>query len=198
MRKLLLAALASSALIATPAAAQSMTGTVTINGHVSSKCVVGPLPSTTSSFSQTVDLGELDQANGTLQSPGTLTTTFGTVGAQVLCNSANPKITVTSAPLLASSAGSPTTLSNGYANTIDYTAHVSVTTVSGSFGPVDAASNPGSAVGPSAIGAALANNGANNVAVTADNWTSRATTPATALLVADTYSGTITFTISPV
>ncbi|MDE1918925.1 MAG: hypothetical protein KGJ57_22740 [Sphingomonadales bacterium] len=196
-KKTLLSATALILMVPAAAFAQS-TGTVTINGHVDSKClVVGSGGATSNTFSQTKDLGALDQTNGTLKDAGTLSASFGTVGAQVVCNSASPTITVQASPLVASAAGTPTQLTNGYANTVDYTAHVSVTTVTGTAGPFNAGSNPGTPVGPSAVGAQLANTGTNNVFVTADSWVSRASSPSTALLVADTYQGTITFTISP-
>ena len=82
MKKIVLTALAATtAFIAMPAAAQTVTGTVTLTGSVAPKCSVNP--GAASTFSASVNFGELSQANGTLRaglahSKNTITVQVGT------------------------------------------------------------------------------------------------------------------------
>ena len=84
MNKILLTALAaaSALAIATPAAAQSVSGVVDITGSVADKCIVtddGTPPS--GSFGGTVNLGALDDTDGTLKDSSVLAAAFSAAGA---------------------------------------------------------------------------------------------------------------------
>jgi hypothetical protein len=185
MKKLVLAALAASAaFIATPAAAQTVTGTITMTGSVAAKCFV--MPGAGSTFSDSVNLGELAQADGTLRSSASLATDFdaGVDDFQVLCTSANPEVTVTANPL-----ASATSAPSGYDNSIDYVAHAQFTLVSGSATVSD--STTAGSTGPTPLGGRLNGTGT-NVHITADTFS------ATGVLVAATdYTGTIVVLIAP-
>lgn len=183
MKKLLILA-APLAVFATPAMAQSVNGTITLNGSVASKCFVDPGNGNT--FSATVNFGELAQANGTLRTD--LATAFGTKSFTVKCNSGSPTISVDANPLATAAAGS-----TGYDNSIDYTASVALVTTGTNNGPFtnDSANAAGTAT---AVGSGLANS-TNNVNITTTNYR---TNSATDLLVASpTYTGNILVTISP-
>lgn len=188
MKKITLLALAASAAIATPAAAQSVTGTITLTGSVASKCVVSP--DSGSTFAATVAFGELAVADGTMRTD--LASTFGTQSATVKCNTAAPKISVNANTLqVPSPVAVPVA---GYDDTIEFTASVAVTAVGTNNGPFtnDSAAAAGTLT---AIGSALANS-ASNINITTSNYR---TDTATDLLVANpTYSGSIVVVISPV
>lgn len=194
MRKILLAALAASAVIATPAAAQSVTGTVIINGNVPSKCTVTNGSSATA-FGTTVNMGDLSDVDATLLPSATLSNTFNSVGgsalsARVVCTTANPTIAVNADPLVAATA----TAASGYANTVHFQANVAVTKVGGS----QTYSNDSNAAAgtPTALGDRLSATVANNVVISTSNWRTLAT--GDEVLVADTsYAGQIVVTIAP-
>lgn len=192
MKKLACLSVAAASLfaIASPAAAQSTTGTVNITGTVAPKCLV--VPANTSTFGTTVALGELAQADGTLATD--LSTRFSSIGgtgleARVVCTSAAPTIAVDATEIT-----SATLAPTGYANRIDFTAHVAVDTVT--TNDVDFSnSSTGAALGATLIGGRLANNGGNNISITATDF---ATPAATDLLVAATdYTGQIVVVIAP-
>ena len=186
MKKLALFAIAASAVIATPAMAQSVTGTITLNGNVASKCSVTSSPAG-ATFAQTVNFGELAQANGTLRTGLDTDFTAAAVQATVVCNTGTPKVSVDANPMT-TGAG---TLS-GYANTINYTANVAVSTVTpGTVNFSNATTAAPQAA--TAVGAALANS-ANNVKVTTSGYT---TPGATDILSAGAYTGNIIIVISP-
>ncbi|KHK93552.1 hypothetical protein [Novosphingobium malaysiense] len=188
MRKLALLALAASTAVATPALAD-VTGTVDITGSVADKCVV--LPGSGSTFGTTVALGELAQADGTMRTD--LASSFSTIGGsalstRVVCTTPNPTIAITATPL-ATAAPAAT----GYDNSIDYQADVHVVTVGGS---ADFSSDSaGGAFAATTIGDRLANNGGDNITISASNFR---TNNATDLLVASpTYTGQIVVVIAP-
>ncbi|NCP11418.1 MAG: hypothetical protein GW859_05605 [Sphingomonadales bacterium] len=192
MKKLACLAVASASLLAfaSPAAAQDVTGTVNITGTVAGKCLVQPGAGST--FGTTVALGELAQSDGTLATD--LATRFTNIGAagleaRVVCTTAAPTIAIDATEI--TSATLPVT---GYANRIDFTAHVAVDTTTTNDVPFSNSST----VAPLAatlIGGRLANNGSNNITVTADSF---ATPNATDLLVAATdYTGKIVVVIGP-
>lgn len=192
MKKIALVSIAAlAAAIATPAAAQSVTGTVNITGSVAAKCLVQTGSGTSSTFGTTVALGELAQADGTMKTD--LATTFSTVGgtglsAKVVCTSANPTISVNANPITSAVAAG-----TGYDNSIDFQADVSVTTLSANASPYtnDSAATAGSAT---ALGSRLANS-ADNVTISASNFR---TNNLTDLLVAATdYAGSIVVVIAP-
>ena len=182
MKKIALLAIATSAAIASPAMAQ-VTGTITLNGNVASKCSVSP--SNGNTFAQTVDFLELSQANGTLRNG--LATNFGTKSATVVCNTGTPMVSVDANPLATGGAAA-----TGYANTINYTASVAVVATGTNNGPF---TNDTIAVATpaAAVGSALANS-ANNVNITTSGYGAGA---ASNILVAGAYTGNIIVVISP-
>lgn len=196
MKKFACLALAvSAAAIAMPAAAQ-VTGTINVTGHVDGKCAVRTSGAAT--FSDTVDLGELSQSNGTLRTD--LATVFGTSHTySVVCTSAAPTITVETQPLIAASQRTgdytSTAPASGYANLVNFTSAVVVTkAVGGDTSPFTDSSAVVAASGPTAIGGALAN-AAGNIKVTTSGYTTGA---GTELLMADpSYAGKIIITIAP-
>jgi hypothetical protein len=185
MKKIVLAALAATtALIATPAAAQqSVTGTVTLTGSVAPKCFV--LPGAGTTFSDSVAFGELAANDGTLRTG--LEADFDTQveDVQVLCTSANPEVTVTATPL-----ASATPAAVGYDNSIDYTAHAQFTLVGGGTTTVSDPTDPGTGTGPTPLGGRLTGTGL-NVHLTATAFA------ATGILVSGSYAGSITVLIAP-
>ena len=192
MKKLVLAALAASTAIASPAMAQSASGTVNITGNVQPKClVVTSGGAATDQFTANVNLGNLAAADGTLATD--LSSRFSANGgsqlqARVVCTSAAPTIAVDADPIVADTA----TAVAGYADTINYDAIVALTTVGANNGPFvnDSADPAGAAV---LIGSRMAN-AATNVSITANDFRTAAPTD---LLVADTYTGKITIEIAP-
>jgi hypothetical protein len=197
MKKILLTALAaaSALAIATPAAAQSVTGIVNITGNVAAKCIVVDDGNPTGAdFGGTVALGELAQANGTMATD--LATRFNAVSNngqlqyKIVCNSANTSVAVDADPIVAATGLAQT----GYANRVDYKASVAVALVGG---PGTTVENDSAAVATGAVnqGGRLAATGT-NITVTASNFR----TPNVGdIMVADTtYTGKITIVVSPV
>jgi hypothetical protein len=197
MNKILLSALAtaSALVMATPAAAQSVTGVVNITGNVDSKCIVATAgnPTGPATFGGTVALGNLAQADGTLATD--LATRFNAVGNntqlqyKIVCTSANTNVSVDADPIVAATG----LAQPGYANQVDYTAHVAVTLVGGAGAPV--ASDSSDAAATSVNYADRLAVAATNIAVTADTFR---TANITDILVADaSYTGKITIVVSP-
>ena len=196
MNKIHLIALAAAPALAmaTPAAAQSVTGVVNITGNVASKCIVAtPGNPTGSDFGGTVALGNLAQADGTMATD--LASRFNGTAAtnlnyKVVCNSAKTSVAVDADPIVAATGVAQA----GYANRIDYKASVAVTLVSGAGTPVE---NDSAAVATPAVtyNDRLAAGGT-NISVTAANFR---TPNAADILVADpVYTGKITIVVSPV
>lgn len=192
MKKLayLSVAAASAIALASPAAAQDVTGTVNITGSVAAKCLV--VPGAGNTFGTTVALGELAQANGTLRTD--LATLFSSVGgagleARVVCTSAAPTIAIDATEIT-----SATPATTGYANRIDFTANVAVDTTTTNDVPFSNSST-GAALAATPIGGRLANTVGNNITISASNF---ATPTATDLLVAaNDYTGQIVVVIAP-
>jgi len=180
-------AAASAIALASPAAAQTVTGTVDITGTVAAKCLV--VPANSSTFAASVNLLELAKADGTLEDSAVLESRFtaatGSLSAKVICTSATPTVAVTASPLLNVATADP-----GYTNRIDYTANIDVVTVSGSVDVDDLSSNP--AATSTTLSARLANS-PDNVTVDASAFTATSG----ALLVAGTYNGQIVVTVTP-
>lgn len=190
MNKLMISTLAAIATVAAaPAMAQTATGTINITGSVAGKCLV--VPGAGNTFGTTVALGELADASGKLRTD--IATSFNAAAgltARVVCTTAAPTISVNADPITAATAP----LSTGYDNSIDFTANVAVTTTTGAAGPFtnDSAAAAGA---DTAIGGRLANNGSNNIAITATNFR---TDTVNDLLAADpVYTGKITVVIKP-
>lgn len=187
MKKIAILALLATAAIASPAMAQtSTTGTINITGTVAAKCFV--LPGSGNTFGTTVAMGELSQADGTLKTSATLSSTFGTVGgtgltAQVVCTSANPDVSVLSEPLVNTALAA-----TGYDNSVDYTADVTFTRVGGTTLVSDPSAVP--AATTATLASRLTGTGT-NVSVATSGWT------ASGVLVAGSYAGKITIVIAP-
>lgn len=192
MKKLayLSVAAASTIALASPAAAQTTTGTVDITGTVAAKCLV--VPGAGNTFGTTVALGELAQADGTLRTD--LATLFSSVGgpgleARVVCTSAAPTIAIDATEIM-----SATPAVTGYANRIDFTANVAVDTTTTNDVPFSNSSID-APLAATPIGGRLANNGGNNITISASNF---ATPNADDLLVAaNDYTGKIVVVIAP-
>ncbi len=186
MKKIALLAAASVALFAQPASAQTVTGTITLTGSVAPKCLV--VPGNGDTFSDSVDFGELAAADGTLRT-GLDTEFDSTVKSfRVVCTSAAPTIAIDAEPLATATAAAA-----GYDNSIDYQATVDLTIVGGT---AQFSNDSGAAaLAATPIGGRLANNGSDNIVITASNFR---TDNVTDLLVADpSYSGSITIVIAP-
>lgn len=182
MKKIALLAMTAAAAIATPAMAQTVTGTITLTGVVGPKCFV--IPGSGGTFTGSHDFSNLDAADGTLR-PG-LATEFATKTFTVKCTSANPGLSIEAAPLATGGAAA-----GGYDNSIDYNATLTVDTTGVAAVVTDASGTAGATTG--SAGAPLAN-AAGNVRITTTGY---ATNTATDLLVAGTYNGLITVIISP-
>jgi hypothetical protein len=191
VKKFMLMALGAGSMIAlaAPAAAQNVTGTVNITGSVAGKCLV--VPGSGSTFGTTVALGELADATGKLRT--NIATDFNAsagLTARVVCTTAAPTISVDADAITAATALG----GGGYDNSIDFTASVAVTTTSGPAGPFTNDSSA-AAGADTLVGGRLANNGSDNIAISASNFR---TNTASDLLAADpTYTGKITVVIKP-
>lgn len=177
-------------LAAAPASAQSVSGTVTINGTVGNKCLVTDAGSTPNAdFGGVVNLGALDAADGTLRTIAAIAATgdLANLGFRVVCTTANPTVSVTAAPML-NVAAAP----SGYANRVDFTADVDFDTVGGVV-EYQAVTD-----GTPTVGGALPNRlatGLDNVRVDLSGFN---TPGATDVLVAGSYTGSVSITISPI
>lgn len=180
---------AGVAMIAAPAFAQDSTGTITITGSVAPKCLVAS--DSGNSFGATIGLGELTGTNGKLRT--NVATSFNAGEgrtARVVCTSGAPTISVDANAITAATAAD-----TGYDNSIDFTASVLVTTTGTSPAEFtnDSASEPrvDSLIG----GGRLANDGNDNIVITARNFRTNGSND---LLVADpTYTGSIVVVIKP-
>jgi type 1 fimbria pilin len=196
MNKILLTALAaaSALAIATPAAAQtSVSGVVDITGSVADKCIVTDDGTPTSgSFGGSVNLGQLDDTDGTLKDSSVLAASFSAAGAanltyRIVCTTPNTKLTVNANELTTGAV-----VTTGYANTVHYNANVQLSLVGGN----QTLSNDTLLVpaGAEQTFTARLATGANNVSVTADTFR---TPGATDVMLAGTYNGNIQITVAP-
>jgi len=195
MNKILLIALATAPalVMTTPAAAQSVSGVVDITGSVGEKCIVTDDGTPTSGdFGGSVNLGQLDDVDGTLKSSGDLEAAFLAAGTanltyRIVCTTPNTKLTVNANELTTGA-----TVSAGYANTVHYNASVQLALVGGNQSlSNDSLLVPGGA--EQTFTARLAT-GPTNVAVTANNFR---TPGADDVMLAGTYNGNILITIAP-
>jgi hypothetical protein len=194
MKKLVIAAMGAASIlaIASPAAAQSTTGTITLNGSVAPKCLVVPGSGTT--WGTTINLGELADATGKLRASSTIESQInGATGttARIVCTSGAPTISVDSTAITTAAASAA-----GYDNSIDFTASVAVTTTTPANNGPFVNDSANAALAATAIGGGrIANNGGDNVVVTTSNFR---TDNAADLLVADpSYTGSIVVVIAP-
>jgi hypothetical protein len=190
MKKIILASLAAASIVAmaSPAAAQSVTGTVNLTGSVAPKCLV--VPGAGSAFGTTIPLGELAQADGTVRTD-IATQINGVTGttARVVCTSAAPTISVDATALSTAASAAA-----GYDNSIDFLATVTVDTTTTADVPFTNDSSA-AALAATPIGGRVANNGGDNVVITTSNFR---TNNVTDLLVASpTYTGSIVVVIAP-
>lgn len=185
MKKEILIALAASSAIATPALAQSTSGTIAVTGSVAAKCSVA------TPITGTITLNELAKADGTFD-----TTTPGVVGGltrtfNVVCTSANPKISVSADHALQLV---PTSASTGYTGDVHYTATIEADRAGTGFASVAYLTETPLGIQSVSLGDRL-KNAAGNVRVKASAFH---TVTATDLLYAGSYTSTITVTIAPV
>ena len=189
MRKhILLAALGLGAMAA-PAAAQNVTGTVDLIGNVPPKCQVVPGGATT--FGGTVDFGDISDTDGTLRNLGTVdATTNADLGARVVCNTATANVSLSATPMTNGGAAPAA----GYANSVDYSASVSMVETGGSTTTLTLSSTSGSPTSTT-IGRLAGSNVDPNVAISATGFT---TGTGTEILETGSYAGQIVVVISPI
>lgn len=198
MKKLLLlSAGVAIAAASSPAAAQSVAGTVNVTGSVAGRCsVVAAGGSAVQSFSGTIGLGSLDDDDGTLKTTleGTSSAASGgtPVETRVVCTAASVDIDVTADTLANGTRG--TAPATGYANEINYTAEMEVSLASGTTDSVSF--DTGSVANASAVKTVgrLSATG-NNVVVRAYGFATKG--GASGLLVAGDYTSTITVNVAP-
>ena len=174
----------SALAVAGVASAQTVTGTVNITGTVNSKCSVNG-PGGPSAFSDTWNLGDLADTDGTLTSIPAQSTSGD--GIQVTCTS-RPFVSIDASPIV-NVAPVP---GAGYANTVNYTAYADFLTVPSATETINDASG-GAGSSPTQLTAHL-QNVTDNVVVRADTF---ATANASDILVSGPYSGQIVVTITP-
>jgi hypothetical protein len=185
MRKIILAAItAGSAMAASPAFAQSASGTVNVTGTVASKCTAS------APITGSITLNELAVAAGTVDAAfssnsGGLSRSF-----TVKCTSSAPSIQVSATPLALTPSVAAAT---GYTGTVHYTATLTAAKAGGGAPASTAHTTNAAAPAALAVGDRLAN-ATNNVTVAVSNGF---TSTATDLLEAGSYQSTITITVSP-
>ena len=170
MRKLLAIAVLPALAAASPALAQSgaATGTVTIDGSVSSRCLF-TLPNAT------ISLGELSLVSTGKLDPAKVNGRTATLTGW--CNGTAATMTVTTTELT-----TPTT-ATGFDSRVDYTGTAVANSVSGSDSSLTAGAGTPVTVGQFS----------GNVVVTL----SAASSPTSALMTAGTYTGNVKVTLGP-
>ena len=199
MNKIALAAIlmTASAVVATPASAQNVAGTVNVTGTVAARCSVIESGLEKTSFTGTIDLGRLDAANGTLRPELTSATSTAPanakkVTARVVCTSSNPTIGISATKLAIAGAGAAGT---GYANSIDYVAALRVNTASTTLpvAEVKFDTQTNSAAVTAQLGSRIAGGTTDNVEVNVSNLR----TAAGSVLNQGTYASIISLSITP-
>lgn len=176
---------------AQPAAAQDVSGTITIRGTVGEKCIVtDPGDNPGPDFGGLIDLGAIDDTDGTLRNIGTIAAAnnLNDLSFRVVCTTASPSVSVTAAPMV-NPTGVATT---GYANTVHFTADANFLVVGGTNNfevTTDATATAGGT-----LSNRLAT-GPDNVQVDLSNFHTPSTTD---VLTSGTYTGTVSITISPI
>jgi hypothetical protein len=160
------------------AQAQSMQGSLDINGFVAVRC------SAAAGGAATLELGELTGSEGRVKAAlgdsGELVRRF-----TVACTSLNPQISLEATPLTTSGADA-----NGYTGTVHYTATLLAAEAAGGSSELSHTTN-GQAPSPQSLGGRLSNS-ENNVSVAIANGF----TATDDRLLAGAYSGSVTFVIS--
>lgn len=185
MKKIAFLAVVATAAIASPAMAQSATGTVQVTGSVAAKCTI------TSPAPAAITLNELALADGTVNNTFSNTTGGLTRNFTVKCTSGSPTVAVSSTQL---NNTTDSTTGGGYTGQVQYTSTVvadksttgTVTTSYTTLAALPAASSV-------SVGVPL-KNAADNVRVTVSNGT---TTNTGDLLKSGSYTSTITVVVSP-
>ena len=176
---------------AQPAFAQSNTGAVNLTGNVAPRCGVATSGSG-ALFGQTVALGELATADGTLRAGIDSQFASAVAAVSVLCNTAAPTISVSVSALSAqTTTGLPPA---GYANTIAYTATVSLVTTGAAPVMLSAASGTSTSHTLS-VGEGRIANSAGNFVLTATAF--HTASPADVLVADSSYKASIAITIAP-
>jgi hypothetical protein len=192
-------ALILAALAATPAAAQSVNGTVNVTGTVGGRCsIVQPGGGAeVQTFTGAIDLKRLDAADGTLRSTlvGSSAATPAdnlNVATRVVCTSANPTVGISATRL---NTGGATDPGLGYSNDINYTAQIKVNTASGGTKAVSYSTLAGGAAATAQLGERIAAGNNNNVEVSVFGLNAEG--GATSLLAEGQYTSTVTVFINP-
>lgn len=168
MRKLLILAV-PALLAASPALAQSATGTVAIDGSVTNRCMF-TLPNAT------ISLGEISLISNGKLDPAKVNGKSATLNGW--CNGTASTMTVTSTQLT-----TPTAATTGFDNRVDYTGTAVANAVSGSDSSLTAGAGTPVTVGQFS----------GNIVVTL----SAASSPTNGLMVAGTYTGNVQVTLAP-
>jgi hypothetical protein len=168
MRKLLILAV-PALLAASPAFAQSATGTVAIDGSVANRCMF-TLPNAT------ISLGEISLVSNGKLDPAKVNGKSATLNGW--CNGTASTMTVTSTQLT-----TPTAATTGFDNRVDYTGTAVANAVSGSDSSLAAGAGTPVTVGQFS----------GNIVVTL----SAASSPTNGLMVAGTYTGNVQVTLAP-
>lgn len=196
MKRLLLAtAVITSVHTATAfATVTDVTGTVNVTGSVAAKCVVtdaGASGTTPATLGDTIALGELAAADGTLLSTLSGSTSGAPAGGitknfRVNCNTGAPKVTLT-----ATSLSNPATAATGYSNAVNYTAGLDIDQANSSTASFTYNTGTAAGTGTSPLTSPL-KNATNNVRVKVYGLN----TTTGNLLVAGNYAGVVTVTIN--
>lgn len=168
MRKLLILAV-PALLAASPALAQSATGTVAIDGSVANRCMF-TLPNAT------ISLGEISLVSNGKLDPAKVNGKTATLTGW--CNGTASTMSVTTTQLTTATAAT-----TGFDNRVDYTGTAVANAVSGSDSSLTAGAGSPVTVGQFT----------GNVVVTL----SAATSPTNGLMVAGTYTGNVQVTLAP-
>ncbi|MGB7655328.1 MAG: hypothetical protein WBL74_07590 [Novosphingobium sp.] len=168
MRKLLVLAV-PALLVASPALAQSATGTVAIDGSVANRCMF-TLPNAT------ISLGEISLVSNGKLDPAKVNGKSATLNGW--CNGTASTMTVTSTQLT-----TPTAAPTGFDNRVDYTGTAVANAVSGSDSSLAAGAGLPVTVGQFS----------GDIVVTL----SAASSPTNGLMVAGTYTGNVQVTLAP-
>ncbi len=184
------------AIAASPAFAQSASGSVALSGTVGDKCLVTNAGAVASpGFGGIVNLNALDDGTtAKLRNVGTISpTSNNNLNFRVVCTTPAPKIAVTTTALTTGSGTAPT----GYSATVHYDTSVALD-IADAAQPDTVLTYTDGVTGPASKTASLTGRlatGTTNIHVSATNFR----TPAVAdVLVAGSYAGAITISVSPI
>lgn len=187
------AAIGLAVLCASNAGAQTVTGTVTVSGFVAPRC--GATYAGNSSFSGTIELGELSAPNGALSPAFTGSTSSNPAASTIFlvgCNQGASEVTVSATRLSNPSlVGDPSA-----SDDIDFTAEAKIALSAGGFAFVNyttAATLP--APTTALVSGTFANTASGNFEVRVYGFA--AEMGAASILVAGTYTSTISITVTP-